>query len=74
MTNKKKNTIRKNTPKFEETFGTIKRVQDALKAGDEHYIFDDDLSWFNIHSDGWPPLPTINMILNMLLIGCLKNG
>lgn len=27
-------------------------------------IFDDDLSFFNFHSDGWPPLPTMNMLLD----------
>lgn len=30
----------------------------------KYNIFDDDLSFFNFHSDGWPPLPTINMLLN----------
>ena len=43
--------------------GALKWLQ-SLGDPYEFNIFDDDLSWFNIHSDGWPPLPTINMILN----------
>ncbi len=39
---------------------------DRLKFSQEHHIkfnfFDDDLSFLNIHSDGWPPIPTISML------------
>ena len=39
---------------------------DRLKFSQEnniHYnFFDDDLSLLNIHSDGWPPVPTISML------------
>jgi hypothetical protein len=39
---------------------------DRLKFSEEHKIeynfFDDDLSILNIHSDGWPPVPTISML------------
>ena len=39
---------------------------DRLKFSQEHKIeynfFDDDLSFLNIHSDGWPPVPTISML------------
>ena len=39
---------------------------DRLKFAQEHKIkynfFDDDLSLLNIHSDGWPPIPTISML------------
>ena len=28
----------------------------------EFNFFDDDLSLINIHSDGWPPVPTISML------------
>ena len=39
---------------------------DRLKFSQEHNIefnfFDDDLSILNIHSDGWPPVPTISML------------
>tara|TARA_B100001093_G_scaffold510008_1_gene575069 strand:+ start:844 stop:1806 length:963 start_codon:yes stop_codon:yes gene_type:complete len=39
---------------------------DRLKFSQEHKIeynfFDDDLSFLNIHSDGWPPIPTISML------------
>tara|TARA_X000000950_G_scaffold75036_1_gene93764 strand:+ start:18893 stop:19855 length:963 start_codon:yes stop_codon:yes gene_type:complete len=37
-----------------------------LKFSQEHNIefnfFDDDLSILNLHSDGWPPIPTISML------------
>jgi hypothetical protein len=39
---------------------------DRLIFSQEHKIeynfFDDDLSLLNIHSDGWPPIPTISML------------
>lgn len=39
---------------------------DRLKFSQDHNIeynfFDDDLSLLNIHSDGWPPVPTISML------------
>ena len=39
---------------------------DRLKFSQKHNIqynfFDDDLSFLNIHSDGWPPIPTISML------------
>ena len=39
---------------------------DRLKFSQDHNIeynfFDDDLSLLNIHSDGWPPIPTISML------------
>ena len=39
---------------------------DRLKFSQKHKIkfnfFDDDLSLLNIHSDGWPPVPTISML------------
>ena len=39
---------------------------DRLKFSQEYNIqynfFDDDLSYLNIHSDGWPPIPTISML------------
>ena len=39
---------------------------DRLKFSQKHKIeynfFDDDLSLLNIHSDGWPPIPTISML------------
>jgi len=42
---------------------------DRLKFSQEHNIefnfFDDDLSLLNIHSDGWPPVPTISMLKNI---------
>lgn len=31
----------------------------------KYNFFDDDLSFLNIHSDGWPPIPTISMLLDI---------
>ena len=31
----------------------------------EYNFFDDDLSSLNIHSDGWPPIPTISMLKDL---------
>ncbi len=30
----------------------------------KYTIFDDDVSFYNVHSDGWPPIPTISMLFN----------
>ena len=39
---------------------------DRLKFSQKHNIefnfFDDDLSFLNLHADGWPPIPTISML------------
>ena len=49
---------------WDDHVSQIDRIQFSIKNNIKYNIFDDDLGWFNIHSDGWPPLPTINMILN----------
>jgi hypothetical protein len=30
----------------------------------KYNLFDDDLSFLNFHSDGWPPIPSLQMMLN----------
>lgn len=30
----------------------------------KYNLFDDDVSFLNFHSDGWPPIPTLQMMLN----------
>ena len=40
----------------------------SQKLGIPFIIFDDDLTYEAIHSDGWPALPTISMIKESKLI------
>ena len=40
----------------------LDRLQFSQDHNIEYNFFDDDLSLLNIHSDGWPPVPTISML------------
>ena len=40
------------------------RLQYSLSKKVKYNLFDDDLSFLNFHSDGWPPIPTLQMMLN----------
>ena len=43
----------------------LERLKFSQKHNIEFNFFDDDLSLLNIHSDGWPPVPTISMLKNV---------
>ena len=43
----------------------IDRLKFSLMHNIEYNFFDDDLSSLNIHSDGWPPIPTISMLKDL---------
>lgn len=40
----------------------VDRLIFSLNEGIKYNFFDDDLSFLNFHSDGWPPIPTISML------------
>ena len=48
---------------WDDHVSQLDRIQFSIKNNIKYNIFDDDLSWSNMHSDGWPPLPTMNMLL-----------
>jgi len=41
------------------------RLQYSFAKKIKYNLFDDDLSFLNFHSDGWPPIPSLQMILNL---------
>lgn len=40
----------------------LDRLVFSINEGIKYNFFDDDLSFLNFHSDGWPPIPTISML------------
>ena len=40
------------------------RILFSEKYSIKNIILDDDVSIFTLHSDGWPPIPTANMIFD----------
>ena len=48
---------------WDDHVSQLDRIQFSIKNNIKYNIFDDDLSWSYMHSDGWPPLPTMNMLL-----------
>lgn len=48
------------------------RLKFSQKYGIKYNFFDDDLSFLNLHSDGWPPIPTISMLkyIDNMKISC----
>ena len=40
----------------------MERLKFSLKHKIKYNVFDDDLSFLNFHSDGWPPIPSISML------------
>ena len=43
----------------------LDRLKFSVENKIKYNFFDDDLSFLNIHSDGWPPIPTISMLLDL---------
>ena len=43
----------------------LDRLEFSIKNKIKFNLFDDDLSFFNFHSDGWPPIPTISMLFDL---------
>lgn len=42
------------------------RLKFSNKIGIKYLIFDDDINFLTIHSDGWPSIPTISMVADSL--------
>ncbi len=49
---------------FDDHVSHLDRLKFIKEKKIKYVIFDDDLSIFNLHSDGWPPLPSMNIIKN----------
>lgn len=47
---------------FDDHMSHLDRLKFIKNRDIKYVIFDDDLSVLNMHSDGWPPLPSLNMI------------
>ena len=43
----------------------LDRLEFSIKNKIKFNLFDDDLSFLNFHSDGWPPIPTISMLFDL---------
>ncbi|MEK9657766.1 MAG: hypothetical protein VW378_05270 [bacterium] len=49
---------------FDDHVSHYHRLLYCLKQQVEHIILDDDVPLQAVHSDGWPPIPTANMLKN----------
>lgn len=49
---------------FDDHVSQYDRLQYSYDHGFKYLVFDDDVTHLNVHSDGWPPVPTLNMIWN----------
>ncbi len=43
----------------------LDRLQFSIENKIKYNFFDDDLSFLNLHSDGWPPIPSITMMMEL---------
>lgn len=59
---------------YDDHMPHIDRFTLSEKKNIKYSIFDDDVSFLNLHSDGWPPLPTIKMILDDKFQNKLREG
>ncbi len=50
---------------FDDHVSHYDRLAFSHERGFEFLIFDDDVTHLNVHSDGWPPVPSINMVWNV---------
>lgn len=49
---------------FDDHVSHFERLNWCIDQKIRYAIFDDDVSPLTVHSDGWPPLPTLDMIFN----------
>lgn len=49
---------------FDDHVSHLKRLRFSERHGIRFSVFDDDVSYLSLHSDGWPPLPTISMLFD----------
>lgn len=49
---------------YDDHTSHLDRLKFSIDRGIKYSICDDDLSWLSIHTDGWPPIPTANMIFD----------
>jgi hypothetical protein len=52
---------------FDDHVSHLERLKLSDSYGIQYMAFDDDVSFLNAHSDGWPPLPTISMLFDETL-------
>ncbi len=51
---------------FDDHFSHFDRINFCLINEIHHIILDDDVSILQLHSDGWPPIPTASMVFNYI--------
>ncbi|MDC0370951.1 hypothetical protein OAM86_03905, partial [Porticoccaceae bacterium] len=49
---------------FDDHVSIYDRLQLCLQNKIEIVVVDDDVSLTQVHSDGWPPIPTASMVFN----------
>lgn len=49
---------------FDDHVSHYDRFMSGHALGMKGMVFDDDVTHLSVHSDGWPPIPTINMLIN----------
>jgi hypothetical protein len=51
---------------FDDHVSHFERLNWCIDQRIRYAVFDDDVSPLTVHSDGWPPLPTLDMLFNYL--------
>ena len=49
---------------FDDHVSHFERLNWCIDQKIKYAVFDDDVSPLTVHSDGWPPLPTLDMLFN----------